>query len=98
MPRTTIGRTAVGLLLGFAIAVGAFVALVEGGQRGGDTLISNPWLAIAGLTAAATSVAGGALAIWAIVRMSERGALVFVAAAVGSLMALWVLLELAFPH
>lgn len=98
MPRTTLGRTAVGLLLGFVIAVAAFFALVEAGQREGETLISNPWLAISGLTAAATAVASGAIAIWAIVRKGERGALVFVAAAVGLLVALWVSLELTFPH
>jgi hypothetical protein len=96
--RTSAGRAAAWLLLACVASTGVFVGVVWSGQRGGPTFVSNLWLTVPALTAAATAIAGGAIGAWAIATRRERGVVVIVAAAVGLLVALWVSLEIALPH
>lgn len=98
MPRTRLGRAAVGLLVVAVASLALFAALVASGQRGGETFLGNPWLAVSSLSAAVAAIASGAVAVVAIASSRERAALVALAALVGLLVALWVGLEIAFPH
>ena len=76
----------------------AFFGLVLGGQKGGDTFFSNPWLAgtiTAGAVGAIGAVGAG---LYGIVRKRERSAAVYVATTFGLLVLAYAAAELAFPH
>ena len=97
-PRGRTGWAAAGCLAAFIVSLLVFALLIQSGQRGGETFFSNPWLAAAGLGAAVSAIAGGVLGVLALVRDGDRSGLVVLAVVVGALVALWVGLELAFPH
>ncbi len=98
MPSTHLGRVCGGL---GAVAVAFFVVffgLVAGGQRGGETFFSNPWLATAILTAAASAIVAAAVGLTAVFRESERAVVVFVIIALGIAVLLFAVAEVVFPH
>jgi hypothetical protein len=98
VPTTGAGRWSVALLVGFVLGLGAFAALVAGGQRGGEEYYGNWWLA-APFTAAVLAAVGAAWTGWlAIIARSERSLLVYLSAAVGSLVTAFAALEVTFPH
>jgi len=71
-PSTRSGWWSVRLAGAFFAFLVLFQALVGAGQRGGDTFFSNPWLAGAILLAAGAALAGGVMAVVAIVWSGER--------------------------
>lgn len=97
-PDTRPGWWSVGLSVGFLVFLGIFGALVASGQRGGETFLSNPWLAMTILTAAGSAIAGGVMAGMAIFRKRERSFFSFVALFLGILVAIFMIGEIAFPH
>ncbi len=97
MPSTRFGKWA-GWLTGLFVALLAlFLALVEAGQRGGETFFSNPVLAIPGLGAAASAIAGGVLGVLAL-KHRDRSLVVIVAVVVGLFVLAFAIGEVAFPH
>lgn len=77
--------------------LGVIDALDDAGQRGGDTFFSNPALTVPFLGSAGCAIAAGALGI-AAVRRHDRSPVVIATTAVGALVLLWSIAELAFPH
>ncbi len=97
-PRTQPGWWSLGLAVAFFAFMGLFYALVAVGQRGGETFLSNPWLAISVLSAAAAALAAGGTAVWAIFWKRERSVLDFLALLLG-LFVLWFIVgEIVTPH
>jgi hypothetical protein len=97
MPSTIFGKWA-GWLLGLFMALLAlFFGLVEAGQRGGETIFSNLALAIPGLGAAASAIAGGVLGVYAL-KHRDRSVVVILAILVGMFVLFWTAAEIAFPH
>ncbi len=98
IPRTRMGRLAVG---GHAISVlflGAFVGLVASGQKGGDTFFSNPWLSGSILLAGAAAVAAGAVGLVCILTRRERSLLLYATVVLGAVVLAWIVAEIAIPH
>jgi hypothetical protein len=77
---------------------GLFAALVAAGQRGGETFFSNLWLSVPGLGGAACAIAGGVAAVLAMTREHDRGWRTISSTVLGAVVALWVTLEIVFPH
>jgi hypothetical protein len=98
MPRTRPGRLALGGDVVAMVAFGAFAGLVASGQRGGDEFFSNPWLAWTIIAAFGSAILAGAIGLFGMVRRRERSPLVAGSVALGILAAVWVALEIAFPH
>ena len=98
MPQTRTGRWTLILAAVAAAWFATFFGLVIGGQRGGDTFFSNPWLAgtITAGTVAAVVAAGVGLV--SITRVGERSVAVFVATAFGLLVFAYAVAEIAMPH
>ena len=98
IPQTRMGRLAVG---GDAVSLmffGVFFGLVAGGQRGGDTFFSNPWLSWSILLAGGTAIAAGVVGLVCILAHRERSFPVIVTVVLGGLVLAWVIAEIAFPH
>lgn len=77
----------------FVAAAAAMQLLVSAGQRGGETLLDNPWLsgtAFLSATSAAAAAAVGAVAP----RKGERTMTVTAVVAIGALLTLFVTVEL----
>ena len=96
-PATRAGRWSLLLLLGFAVGLGAFLAAVALGERGGDAFTSNWWLSGPALAAGACGV-GALVAGLLAVRRGERAVSVHLATLVGLAVTLFVVAEIAFPH
>ena len=98
LPTTSAGRWSVALLGGFVLGIVLFAVLVAAGQRGGEEYTGNWWLA-APFTLAVLSAVGAAWTGWvAVINRAERSLLVFVATAIGSVVAAFAALEVTFPH
>ena len=97
MPSTNPRRWAGWLLTLSAALFGAFFALIASGQRGGDTFFSNLWLSATIIAAAASALVAGCFGGLAL-RRGDRSAVAMVAVAAGTVVALWSIAELAFPH
>ena len=97
MPSTRTGRWAGGLLALAAALFAAFFGLVASGERGGDTLFSNPALATTILSAGSAAVAGGCAGALALQRR-DRSVVVILSIIVGALVALWTVAEIALPN
>jgi hypothetical protein len=94
LPSTRAGWWAIGLAAMFWICLGVAMTLVAAGQRGGDTLIDNPWLSGTMLLALAAAIAGGFVAGVAVVWRGERSPLVFLALLQGAGIAVLALGEI----
>ncbi len=98
MPRSRPARWSLILVVVAAWLFAAFFALVISGQKGGDTFLSNPWLA-GTISAGAIAAIGGAFTgLYSIVRERERSPAVFVTTTIGLLVLVFAILEVAFPH
>jgi hypothetical protein len=98
MPNTTLGRLSCRLAIGSVAAFAVFFGLVAAGQRGGEEFFSNPWLAMAILSAAGLAVTGAAVGIAAIARQGERAWTVIGVTLFGLLVTLFAVGEVLFPH
>jgi hypothetical protein len=77
---------------------GAFFGLVVGGQRGGDTFFSNPWLAGTMTAGTAFAIAAGGAGLFSIVKKRDRSWTVLVTTGFGLLVLAYTVAEIAFPH
>lgn len=98
MPRSRSARWSVNLVLGSVLSFAAFFGLVLSGQKGGDTVFSNPWLAGTITAAAVSAVAGAAAGLDGILRLRERSPAVLVTTTFGLLVLAYAIAEVAFPH
>ena len=98
LPTTRVGRYAVGLLGVDGLLLLLFFGAAISGQRGGDTFFSNLWLTIPILLAGAAAVAGGLLALFAVLRRGEDGLLAYATILWGALVAAFAAGEFLFPH
>jgi cytochrome bd-type quinol oxidase subunit 2 len=98
IPKTSLGKWSVRLILIFFVSLATFSLLVASGQRGGETFFSNQLLTFPILTAGATGVAAFFSGIISILKQKERAILVFVAAAIGLFVIYFALGEILFPH
>lgn len=73
IPRTRMGRLAVGGDAAFLVFLGAFIGLVASGQTGGDKFFSNPWLSGSILLAGGAAVASGIVGLVCI--LTRQGAI-----------------------
>lgn len=98
VPKTTLGKWSVGLIIIFFVSLARFYLFVVSGQRGGDTFFSNPTLSTPIIIAGATGVLAFLTGISSIIKQKERSILVFIATAIGLFVLLFVLGEILFPH
>lgn len=97
MPSTTRGRWA-GWLLATALASFLlFATMVAAGQRGGDSFFSNLWLTGPMVAAALAAMCGGCVGVSA-VRQGDRSPIVMMAITIGTAVAIYFAVEIAFPH
>lgn len=97
MPRTTLGKWSVVLIVIFILLFALFLILVASGQKGGETFFSNLALSVPMLIAAIAGIASFVIGIISIIK-GERSVLVFISSAVGLLVTIFVLGEIIFPH
>ena len=99
MPKTSLGIWSVRLLVLFLIllGIGVFESVVLG-QSGGKTIFDNLWLGIPMVGAFIAAFASFLIGIVSIFTKQERSVLVYLAAAVGLLISIFVLGELFFQH
>jgi len=93
-----MGRLAIGGDVVSLSFLGVFIGLVTGGQTGGDTFFSNPWLAWSILLAGGAAIAAGVVGLVCIVTHRERSLPILVTVILGSLVLAWVIAEIAVPH
>jgi len=98
MPRTRMGRLAVGGDVVSLVFLGLFIGLVAGGQTGGDTFFSNLWLSISILSAGVAAIAAGIVGLVCILTRRERSLSVIATVILGAIVLAWVVAEIAFPH
>ena len=98
MPKTPQGKWSVRLTLLFFLLLGVFYLFVSSGQRGGDTIFSNLYLAIPMLCAASSSILSSITGSVAIFKHKERSPLVFISTGLGLVVLLFILAEISFPH
>ncbi|HEY0775396.1 MAG TPA: hypothetical protein VGD51_15010 [Nocardioidaceae bacterium] len=98
MPESVAGRWALGLWV-LSVASFAFMtAAVAAGQRGGDAFSDNWFLAAPALLAGVSSVGGGCVGAYAILRHHEHSVLVYLSTAMGLLVVTFVVGELFAVH
>jgi tellurite resistance protein TehA-like permease len=95
MPKTNLGKWAVGLIITFFLLFAAFFILVASGQRGPDF---NPMLALAIIPAGISGICAFFTGIIGIVKSRERSILVFISCAIGLFVLLFCLGEFLSPH
>jgi hypothetical protein len=98
LPRTVTGKWAVGLAIGFIVLFILLIILVSAGQEGGDTYFSNLYLAVPGLLSLIFGVAAFVTGVISIIFAKERGFLVFLAAAIGLIIIVFMVGDLLFPQ
>jgi predicted Abi (CAAX) family protease len=97
LPRTVPGKWAVGLAIGFIVLFVLLIILVTTGQEGGETFFSNLYLAVPGLLALVSGIAAFVTGVISIIFARERGLVVFLAAAIGLLVIVFMVGDLLFP-
>jgi hypothetical protein len=95
---TVFGKWTIALIAAFSLSLGLFFVFVALGEKGGDAFFSNLRLAVPSLFAAVFGIAALPAGLVAIFRSGDRSILVFVAAAIGLVVLLWVGAEALFPH
>ncbi|MGI2336275.1 MAG: hypothetical protein ACRKGH_06515 [Dehalogenimonas sp.] len=98
MPKTRLGQWSVGLLAFFIVLFGVFQVFVATGQRGGDTIFSNPLLAVPISLAGLAGISAFFTGTVCIIKNTERPFLVWIASIVGFVVFVFILGELLFPH
>lgn len=98
LPATVAGRWALGLFTAAVTSFAVMTAAVASGQRGGETLSDNWWLALPALLAGAAAVAAGVVGSYAILRRHDHGALVYLSTAMGLVVITFVVGETVTAH
>jgi hypothetical protein len=98
IPTTVLGKWSVGLLIIFFLLFVLLQLLVFLGQRGGNTLTDNLFLAILGILMAISGIAAFFTGIISIIKSKERSILVFLATIIGFLILFFVAGEIMVPH
>ncbi len=97
-PGTEFGRWSLGLLVAFAAGLSLFSLAVAAGHRGGDDLFDNMWLTGPMLFAVGAAAGAAVSGLVAMIGQGERAVSVLVAIVVGSLVTIFGVMEVAFPH
>jgi hypothetical protein len=97
IPKTTLGKFAVGFLIGLIALFVIFIVLLATGQPGGDTFEFTPVL-IPGILAVLSGVLAFILGLIAIIKNKERSIFVFAAIGVGFMLLVFVVGEFLGPH
>ncbi len=98
IPQTRMGRLAVGGDAVSLVFFVVFIGLVAGGQTGGDTFFSNPWLSWSILLAGGAAVAAGTVGLVCLLTHRERSLPIIMTVVLGGVVLAWVIAEIAFPH
>lgn len=98
MPKTSLGKWSVRLIIIFLSLLLIFRLLVVAGQRGGATFFSNLWLTIPALLMVITGASAFFTGIISIIKNKERAILVYLTTAIGLLILIFCLGEILFPH
>lgn len=105
MPKTTLGKWSVGLILAMFIlfVIGSSLpnTLYESVPAGGTILkdiVSRPALALSMLAGFGTGISALVTGLVAIVKRKERKLLVYLSTLVGAALTLFVIAEIIFPH
>ena len=98
MPKTTLGKWLVALIVAFIVLFISLQLLVASGQRGGATYFSNLALSVPVLIAGISGVSAFFTGIIGIVKRKERSVLVFLATIIGFFIPFFVLGEFIVPH
>jgi cytochrome bd-type quinol oxidase subunit 2 len=98
LPKTTIGKWSVGLIVAFFALFALFLGLAISGHEGGDTLFNNLLLTLPIFLAAWCAVISLVLGIISALRERRLSLLGTVAMAVGLVVSFFILGELLFPH
>ena len=98
MPKTTLGKWSVVLIVAFLVFLVSFQLLVASGQRGGETFFSALVLTVPILIAGICGVSAFVTGLIGVIRSRERSAIVYLAVTIGLLVLLFGLSEIIFPH
>ena len=94
-PSTRLGQWSLVAVFVFFVLLAIFFALVASGEGGGATFFSNPLMAGLLIAAGIAGVAGGVLALVAIVWKGERSLLVFAVLLLGLFVLFFAVGEIA---
>ena len=105
MPKSTIGKWSVGLILGMFIllAFGSSLAnsLYESVQSGRtilEDITKRPVLSISMLLGFGSGISALVTGLFALIKQKERAILVFVSTIIGAGLTLFLIAEILFPH
>ena len=98
MPKTTLGKWSVALIVAFIVLLVSFQFLVSLGQRGGETFFSALVLTVPIIIAGISGVSALITGIIGVIRSREQSVSVYLAVVIGLLVLLWGLAEIIFPH
>ena len=94
LPKTAPGKWSFGLAISFIVFFALVSILAATGQEAGETFFSNSLLAIPGLLALVSGFAAFITGIVSIVFLKERAVLVYIAAALGLLVIVFILSDM----
>jgi len=98
LPKTSLGKWAVGLIAVFILFLALFIILVLSGQRGDEAFFSNLLLTVPMLLAGTCGVAAFVTGLIGVIKSKERSILVFLAIFVGFDILVFCLGEFLVPH
>jgi len=104
-PKTTLGKWSVGLIiampvlfvLGSSLANSLYKSVPAGGTIFAD-IAARPALALTMLTGMAAGISAFITGLIAMIRQKEKSLLVYVSAAIGAILALFLIGEIVLPH
>ena len=85
MPKTTLGKWSVGLIVLFFLLLLSARLIVASGQAGGETFFDNLYISIPMLLAGLSGTLSFVVGLIAIIKQKERSPLVFISALIGLL-------------
>jgi hypothetical protein len=98
IPRTSLGKWSIWLIVAVIVLYIIFQLLVASGQRGGATFFSNLALSVPMLLAGISGISAFFTGIIGIIKSKERSILTFIATVVGFFILFFILGELLVPH
>ncbi len=88
LPKTVLGKWAIGLILAFFLFLIIGMTVVATGQIGGNTIFDNLYISIPMLSAGICAIASFITGIISIIWKKERSILIFISSIIG-LVILW---------
>ncbi|MFC1872692.1 hypothetical protein ACFLYV_03140 [Chloroflexota bacterium] len=98
IPKTTLGKWSVALIVGFLVLIISFQFLVALGQRGGETFFSALLLTVPIIIAGIFGVSAFGIGLVGVIKSRERSIIVYLAVTIGLFVLLFGLGEIIFPH